>query len=356
MLEEIEQKEQIEQELPCEAEFDDLKTKNQQKHEICVPIEKIVISANTAMQHMLLGDSCETLSKAPFTPASLAYREIPALEIFPKAEMVLKEALLILLPGVSAFVGADIVSGLYALNFDKEENALFLDLGTNGEMVLKTKDKMLATATAAGPALEAANISCGMAGIPGAIYKVNGIRGKLQISTIQNLTAKGICGSGVIDLVYELLKAEFIDKTGRMSLQNEEDKIVLAKTNREEEISFTQEDVRQLQMAKAAIRAGMEILMKESDILAQNVEKVYLAGGLGYSLNVFKAAGIGLIAPIFRSKAKAVGNTSLLGAIRFLQEEDGKDRMREIASQIETCNLAQNKGFEAAYIEYMDFK
>lgn len=344
-------------------------------------IVSIVIAANTAMQHMLMGYSCETLSKAPFTPFRMKHDKIMLQDVFTSKNRSLQGTELILVPSASAFVGGDILSGLYAMDIDLpgEDSVLFLDLGTNGEMVYKKKNHFYATATAAGPALEAANITAGVAGIEGAICKVNIIANKIQIKTIGNKSPIGICGSGVIDVVYEFLKAGWIDASG--AIQNEEfqakKEIPLCKRiekqdivkhekknqdarhhgsgHKEENIVFTQEDIRQLQMAKAAIRSGMEILIEEAKDTAGDVKSVYLAGGLGYSLNVFKAAGIGLILPSFRQKTKAVGNTSLLGAMKYIQRDDGQKRLEALREQITTFNLAKNPKFEEVYIRNINF-
>lgn len=338
----------------------------QKQEENNMLLDTIVIAANTPMQHLLMGYSCKTLSKAPFTPYKVSHDKIPLKDVYVSQKGFMKRTKLVLLPAASAFVGGDILSGLYALDldFNQEDFVLFLDLGTNGEMVYKTKGHFFATATAAGPALEAANITAGVAGIEGAISNVNIIANHIQIKTIGNKTPIGICGSGVIDTVYELFKAGWMDASGAIVKEelNQEKKIVIypqtqgqRKVSETREIAFTQEDIRQVQMAKAAIASGMEILIKEAGQTPSDVKKVLLAGGLGYSLNVFKAAGIGLILPLFRQKTKAVGNTSLLGAIKYIQNEDGQKRLEDLTKKITTFNLAQKAEFEETYIRNLNF-
>lgn len=161
---------------------------------------KMMISGNTTMEHLLQGLSCRTLGFAPYTPVDISLHEYGNMTI---------------LPGISTFVGADIVSGITACGMDEsEEICLLVDLGTNGEMAIGNRDRILSASTAAGPAFEGGNISCGIAGIPGAVCSVEIEDGQVYAQTIGGHTAKGICGTGVLEVVYELLKEGLIDETG----------------------------------------------------------------------------------------------------------------------------------------------
>lgn len=318
-------------------------------------IARLVLSANTTMEHLLLGESCAGLGSAPFRPVSLELRHFAAKELYPKLPGRYREAEVTVLPGISAFVGADIVSGLYRCGLDRtEEPKLFLDIGTNGEMVLLTKKGMLATAAAAGPALEGGNISCGVAGVAGAIYSVSALPNRLITRTIENRPPIGLCGTGVLELACEMRKTGAMDEAG--TFQEKYRREGFPVTEGDKKIRFMQEDMRQLQMAKAAIRTGIELLLKEMSVSADEITEVLLAGGLGYRLNPHKAAAIGLIPRALKNRTRAVGNTSLSGAIKYLSDADAEEKMKRIAAAGREMNLAEHPGFEQAYYAYMDFK
>lgn len=319
-------------------------------------VGRLVISANTTMEHLFAGDSCEKLGKAPFTPVSLELRRKKSRDIYAKVPGRYADMEVILLPGISAFVGADIVSGMYECGMQESRNpVLLLDLGTNGEMVLGTREGFLATSTAAGPALEGGNIFCGVPGVAGAISSISMVGSRLVVHTIKNERPIGLCGTGVLELAYEMRKMGLADEMGAFLEKYRETGFPAAKDARGNNIIFTQQDMRQLQMAKAAIRSGIELLLREAGLSSSDVDKVYLAGGLGYKLNVYKAAGIGLIPPSLREKTAAVGNSSLSGALRFLREADAAEKMKELRGKTKEMNLAVHPGFETSYYQYMSF-
>ena len=314
-------------------------------------LTEIVISANTVMEHLLLGYSCEGLGKAPFCPVTLALTEKKIKKV---------QAKVTFLPGISAFVGADIVSGLYAISMQKREKiTLFIDLGTNGEMVLGTKNHMIATAASAGPAFEGAGISGGMPGIPGAISQVNFLGKRLSTTTIGGKAPIGICGTGILEAVCELYKAGIIGKNGTLQETYRENGYPLAQKDDTSTIFFTGQDVRQVQLAKSAIRSGIELLLKYYGITADEVDQVYLAGGFGQTLNVRKAVTLGLIPKKFEKKTIALGNTSLLGAGAYVHAKQiGKHPeadMRRIIENTTVLNLAELPEFEEYYMKYMNF-
>ena len=259
-------------------------------------IQRIVIAGNTTMCHLLRGFSCETLGVAPFLPVDLSWMEGSAADFLGMKELDTK---VVILPGISAFVGADIMAGIAKMNMHRSEGYhLLLDIGTNGEMVLGNCRHMYVTSTSAGPAFEGGNISCGMAGIPGVISHVfmeeTGKAGFQVIGETDGENKKqqaiGICGTGMIDLVYELREHQMIDEHGTYSDLYFDTGYELA-----EKVKFTQNDIRELQMAKAAIRAGVDILVKKAGIAFDEVDNCYLAGGFGTKIDIKKAAGIGLI-------------------------------------------------------------
>ena len=320
-------------------------------------IQRIVIAGNTTMCHLLRGFSCETLGVAPFLPVDLSWMEGSAADFLGMKELDTK---VVILPGISAFVGADIMAGIAKMNMHRSEGYhLLLDIGTNGEMVLGNCRHMYVTSTSAGPAFEGGNISCGMAGIPGVISHVfmeeTGKAGFQVIGEADGENKKkqqaiGICGTGMIDLVYELRKHQMIDEHGTYSDLYFDTGYELA-----EKVKFTQNDIRELQMAKAAIRAGVDILVKKAGIAFDEVDDCYLAGGFGTKIDIKKAAGIGLIPKELEMKTIPAGNTVLAGTKEVLLSRISKEELEKIQTMADVINLAEENDFEELYLSYMDF-
>ena len=320
-------------------------------------IQRIVIAGNTTMCHLLRGFSCETLGVAPFLPVDLSWMEGSAADFLGMKELDTK---VVILPGISAFVGADIMAGIAKMNMHRSEGYhLLLDIGTNGEMVLGNCRHMYVTSTSAGPAFEGGNISCGMAGIPGVISHVfmeeTGKAGFQVIGEADGENKKkqqaiGICGTGMIDLVYELRKHQMIDEHGTYSDLYFDTGYELAG-----KVKFTQNDIREIQMAKAAIRAGVDILVKKAGIAFDEVDDCYLAGGFGTKIDIKKAAGIGLIPKELEVKTIPVGNTVLAGTKEVLLGKISKEELEKIQTMADVINLAEENDFEELYLSYMDF-
>ncbi len=315
-------------------------------------IDHIAISGNTTMIHLLMGYDCSTLGVYPFAPVNTELISETAEEIIgfkqPGAEIKTT-----ILSSISAFIGGDIVAGLYALDFaSNKEISLFLDLGTNGEIALGNCDRILTTSVAAGPAFEGGNISCGTGSVAGAICAVEINRNDvsdIKLNTIHNVPPCGICGTGVIETVAELLKCGLIDETGLLADEYFDTGFPL--TNEQEPIIFTQQDIRQFQLAKAAVRTGIEVLTKEYGITMDEIDKVYIAGGFGYHLNINKAASIGLIPPELTTKATAAGNTSLAGAVKYLGDTNASDTIQRIKNASEDIILANDSDFQELYLK-----
>ena len=307
----------------------------------------IVVSANTTMGHLLLGYSCSGLGQSPYRPVDISlHREGPFL----------------MLPGISAFLGADVVSGIVASGMDQsQEICLLVDLGTNGEMVLGSRDRMLAASAAAGPAFEGGNISQGMPGMPGAVSEVDLVYGRLAARTIGGRQPIGICGTGVLEAVWALRQLGLIDETGLMAEEYREEGFFVAGR-----VRLTQKDIRELQLAKAAVRAGIDILLRRYGIKPDQVGQVYLAGGFGQKLNPHKAESIGLLPAGMAARTRPVGNTSMAGAMmaarllsenRCLYMEKEKlasilDRFTQAAALVEEVPLAAEADFEERYISH----
>lgn len=310
-------------------------------------LRQIILSGNTTMGHLLLGYSCEGLGCFPFRPVNLELVH----ETYADACDVW------LMSGISAYVGGDIVSGLYACDFDKnEEINLFIDLGTNGEMALGNAHRLLTASVAAGPAFEGGNISCGTGSIPGAIAHVHiEENGRLSCETIQAQTAIGICGTGIIELTAELLRTARMDETGLLAAEYFEEGYPVAITPEGNEITFTQRDIREVQMAKSAVRAGVEILRSRYGIDYEAIAHVYLAGGMGFNLSREAAVAIGLLPAQLKDKILAVGNTSLSGAVQALTDKEWQKRTQRIKQISREIVLANEPEFNAYYVTYMMF-
>lgn len=322
--------------------------------------KQIIIAANTTMIHLLMGYPCNTLGVAPFTPYSIkeirkTLQEI--LGVYEDCVAELYEVPVRILPGISTFVGADIVADMLVCGMAKTDKvSMLIDFGTNGEMAVGNSERILVTSAAAGPAFEGGNITCGTGSVSGAICGIE-ICGynDIRLKTIRDEAPTGICGTGTIEVIYELLKAKLLDETGYM--ENEE--FVLAKRSEGSNISFFQKDVRELQLAKAAIRAGVETLLLRYGIKAEDIDAVYLAGGFGYHINVAKAIGIGLLPESFADKVKIIGNGSLLGTILCGSKETENncnimiDKIIKVSSEI---GLAMDFDFNELYMKYMYFE
>lgn len=308
--------------------------------------KKIVIAANTTMVHLLMNYSCQSLGSYPFTSKHLD-------TIITFADNVIgsgiSSAETFILGGISAFVGGDITSGLYMCDFDKSDKInMFIDLGTNGEMAIGNRKKIMVTSTAAGPAFEGGRISCGTGSVDGAVCGVDLKSGKLK--TINDKPPVGICGTGIIELLSEMKDKHIIDETGLLL-----DKYFDKGYPLTDKITFTQNDIRQVQMAKSAIKAGIEVLAKSYGINLYDIDTVYLAGGFGYGLSVEKACNIGILPSAFLGKTKTIGNSSLGGCVKYVCQDDGKQRIEHIKNIASEISLGNNELFEKLYIEYMNF-
>ncbi|MCI6888329.1 MAG: ASKHA domain-containing protein [Lachnospiraceae bacterium] len=323
-------------------------------------IEQVIIAGNTTMGHLLMGYSCETLGVFPFTPVNIgtirgSFEAIIGSELsgeeVPQCEVIL-------LPGISTYVGGDIASGLYACGFDGNTQVnLLVDLGTNGEMAIGSRERILVTSTAAGPAFEGGNISCGTGSIPGAICHVTiQDNRRTSIETIRHQPPVGICGTGVIEITAELLRQQLIDATGRMEEAYFEEGFPIAITPEGHEISFTQKDVREMQLAKSAVRAGVETLIRRYGIGYEDIDHVYLAGGMGFQMNREAAAAIGLLPPELLGKIIAVGNSSLAGAVQALCKDTWQETMEHVVSVSREIALANDPDFNQYYMTHMMFE
>lgn len=343
-------------------------------------VTKLIIAANTTMVHLLMGYSCEALGRHPFSSEHLDRIETTLEEMTvkdkpmeQKGEADRADLPVTILPGISAFVGSDITADiLICPGFFEEGISLLLDMGTNGEMVIGNKDRLIAASTAAGPAFEGGNITCGTGSIPGAISQVKILNRRALIGTIGGKQPPvGICGTGIIEAIAELKKNRLMEADGALKPPYDRAGFSLWTASTGEKVAIYQQDIRQLQLAKGAIRAGMEQLMEAFGCRPEQIDKVYLAGGFGTKLPIEASIEIGLFPAEFRGKIESIGNGALLGAIAFGKVEEkgtgsgeesiGKsgplqeERLGALKARTEGLNLALAEGFEERYLKYLDF-
>ena len=294
----------------------------------------VFVSGNATMLHTFVGEDCSSIGVVPYTPSFLESRTLSGETL----GLNVREA--VTLPSIHSFVGADIVAGMNFVGFPREgKYNLLVDLGTNAEIALFDKNSVLCTSAAAGPCFEGANISCGMSASDGAVYAYRS--GKAE--TIGNMPAKGICGTGIIDIVAELFKNGTIDETGFMETES----FPIA-----DGVEITQADVRQYQLAKSAVYSAILTLMKEKGITPDDIEKVFISGGFSAEINIPNAAATGLLPRELEEKCIAVNNSSLLGTVKYACE---KNDLAPILSNARYTDLSENAEFSDLFIKNMMF-
>ena len=309
----------------------------------CKPAEIGVVSVvgNPTMQQLFLGITVENLARPPFVPVLTRAVALPAKAYIP----MLSDASLLVVPGISGFVGADTVACVLSAGMAQaEELTLLVDIGTNGEMVLGNRERLVACATAAGPALEGANISCGMTARSGAIDRVfpNG-----TVRVIGGGKVKGLCGSGLMDAVAVALEQGKLNSRGKILSG---DRIEIAQN-----VALTQEDIRQFQLAKGAISAGIGLLCDHIGVKTADIKRVYLAGAFGSFLNPASACRVGLLPPELEEKIVAIGNAAGSGAVLLAGQEGELLRAEKTAQEIEYVDLSTHKDFPKAFARGMTF-
>jgi uncharacterized 2Fe-2S/4Fe-4S cluster protein (DUF4445 family) len=336
-------------------------------------IYKVVVVGNTCMHHLLLGIDPSYVGLAPYAPVLRHAVTVSARELFLKVH---PEARVCLLPLVAGFVGADAVAVALATRIaDTPEIRIAVDIGTNGEVLLGSREHLWACSAPAGPALEGAQIRHGMRAAMGAIDRVSVADGDLHLHTIGETAAQGLCGSGIVDAIAALLDAGIIDWTGlidvdgrerlpaplraRVLMRGEERLVVLAwpgEAGAEREIALTQEDVRQVQLCKGAIASGVAMLQHVAGISPDDVSELMLAGGFGNYLSVRSALRIGLIPPtVPEDRIRYVGNAAALGAQLALVSEPERRRAEAIAASIDHVSLAAHPDFQDIFVDCMNF-
>lgn len=312
-------------------------------------IRELTVSANNTMLHILSGVSPVGMGKHPFEPAFTEMQGDVG------AHFALKVPRVTLLPSASAFIGADAVAGFSACA-DEKSSVLFVDVGTNGEVVLSHRGRLLAASAAAGPALEGACIECGTGGVAGAVSSVSTDGRRVFVSTVDGEKPNGICGSGIIDAVAMLVKNGVVDETGAFDYECDSplvDRLVDDRFYLTDGVYLTQRDIRQVQLAKAAIAATVRALLAKAEISANELDEVLLAGGIGHYMNAQSAVAISLLP---RAKSiRSVGNAALGGALACALSRSAKQRAVRLAREIEVIDLNSDPVFSAEFINQMSF-
>lgn len=315
-------------------------------------VDCIAIVGNTTMIHFLLDLPSERISRSPFIPVSVEALRVPA-----ESVGINSRAFLWIPPALSAYIGSDITASLLAAGAHHPHKPfLLVDFGTNAETVLHTGKDMLACSAAAGPCFEGASLSCGMAGANGAIDRVYiNERGQLGCSVIGGCESTGICGTGALDAIAVFLNSGLVDETGKLDCNApdyhvDKDSIYLSKN-----VYVTQKDIREIQLAKAAVRAGMEILLGKSGLEWKDIDTFYVAGGFGSAINPESAVRTGLIPGELASRTRVLGNAAAFGAYRYVTEKNAVEMAEKMLSSIHYVELSADSDFSTAYVEQMFF-
>ncbi len=326
-------------------------------------IYEITIAGNTTMEHLVCGIDPSPLGQMPFKPSWRGANTLKASEL--KID-INPDGIVYLFPIIGGFVGGDIASDILAADIlNQPQPVLLVDVGTNGEIVLVNDNKIMAASTAAGPAFEGARISCGMRAENGAIEQVK-FNGDCVYGVIGNVGPKGICGSGLIDITAELLNAGVVDYTGRINPSPQAatkiaQRIIVDESGQpafvvEKNIEITQQDIRQIQLAVGAIRAGINIMLKKAGIKAADLKKILIAGGFGSFIRRNHAQQIGLLpVGIDHQIISFIGNSSLAGAKLALLSVKARQKAQEFAAKAQHIELSADSDFQNEFASAMIF-
>ena len=330
------------------------------------------IAGNTTMLHLLVGEDPTPLGIAPFTPRFIAGRQVTAGAILLDGDGLAPATPVQLLPGIAAYIGADIAAGVYAsgMVYDAAPS-LLVDMGTNGEIVLQCGGKLTACATAAGPAFEGGGLSCGTRAREGAICDLTLTLDPFTlhaatIGAVPLARANGICGSAYVDFLASARACGLLHSNGRFVAEawagvpaanrltgDDERALALTDSDGAGTLRISEVDVALLLQAKAAIGAGIEILLNTAGLRAEDLGHIYLAGGFGMHLNVAHAIAIGLLPGCRAEQVRVVGNTALAGAMLALVDHTTLEEMENLRAQVAVIELNLADGFEDHYIDHL---
>ena len=330
-------------------------------------IYDIAVAANPTMLHLLLEINPVTIGVSPYVPVFSSALDVPAMEV---GLLCADTSRLYCLPGVSAYIGSDVVAGAYVSGFAEEKgNVLFIDIGTNGEIALACGGKIISCSCAAGPAFEGMNISAGTRAVPGAIEDIVFEDDMFKITTIDNEEPVGICGSGVMAAISEMFAGGFLKTNGALYkeddfVENDFHRNFLWTQGRDKgvylykgktSVSITQKDIRQVQLAKAAILSGFYALLKIAGIGMEDLDKVIIAGQFGSHLSVKSLVGIGLIPAELSEKIVYIGNSAHTGAYLSLISKRSRKEMERLAVRISYKELSTLSEYERLFRKCLEF-
>jgi len=321
-------------------------------------ISAVICSGNTAMVHFLLNLDSTRIRREPYVASASFVPPIRAAEV---GIQINKRGLLYCLPSVAAYVGSDIVAGVLTTRiYTKKEVSLFVDIGTNGEVVLGNRDWLVCASSSAGPAFEGSGVKHGMRAGAGAIEKLNITPdGSVEFKTIGNKHPAGICGSGLLDTIAELFLNGIIDRTGRF-ITNEDPRLtesdeglqfqLVAAANEHQEIVITQADIDNLVRSKAGVFASIKVLMNSTQTKAEDIDTIYIAGGFGNFMNIQQAVTIGMLPDVPVEKIQFVGNTSIAGAKTVLLSRKALETAETIANSMTYFDLMSHSGYMDEFV------
>jgi uncharacterized 2Fe-2S/4Fe-4S cluster protein (DUF4445 family) len=305
-------------------------------------LEKVVLVGNTVMQHLFCDFEVEPLSFYPFESPRLGLSCFQA----EKLDWVLDAKNICFYPSIGSFVGSDILAGIMATGMHLQEAySVLIDLGTNGELVIGNRDRMVCASTAAGPAFEGARISMGMLATTGAISSVQVTEGEWEYTVIGNVHPVGICGSGMIDVIALLLQEGLLGPYGEI-LSGDNELPLAGK------VVLTQKDIQEIQLAKAAIATGIQLLLRKLGLESDALDRVYLAGGFGSYINLDHVLRTGMLMCDI-DRMSQLGNSAMIGAKMFLFED--VSAVHSILARCSHVNLESEAGFQDVYVENLAF-
>lgn len=308
-------------------------------------VYEVVVAGNTVMNHLLLGIPVDSLAGAPYNSVFSVLPPMASREI---GFHINKNGKVYVVPNIKSFIGGDISAGLMACDFTERKGCyLFIDLGTNGEIVLKNKNKIIATSTAAGPAFEGMNISCGMLAHAGAVYGAEYKEG-IKVFTLNHKPPVGICGTGLIDLITIFIDEGFINSRG--TIKGKHKKIHVA-----DNLYVTQNDIREMQLAIAAIKTGIQMMLVENHLTPKDLDGIFLGGAFGNYINIKNTMKIGLLPQIEKQKVTVLGNSSLAGARGFLLSQTSRKKTESSIKKIKYFSLAANSDFQQYFLGSLYF-
>lgn len=312
-------------------------------------INKVMIAANATMLHFFAGVNPSSIAVSPYMAVFLDKMDLKAEDI---GININKSGIITLLPSASSYIGADIVSGIAATEFYKKERpSIFIDIGTNGEIVAIADGKLAAASTAAGPALEGMNISCGMRAENGAIDSFSmDNEGRMSFTTIGGGTPAGICGSALMDIAAAFSENGIILKNGKFAQKAEDNRFYIC-----DDVYITQKDIRQIQLAKGAISAGVSMLLSELSISIKDINEFVIAGAFGYHINPESIKRIKLIPEGFDGQISFAGNSSIEGARLALVDDKILQRMIDLKDNINVVELSAKHEFQDYFIKALSF-